>query len=345
MPALPSLLVLLLGVIAAAGFPAMPRAQEVTLDLHHFLSPKAPPQTLLMEPWAERIEAQSDGRIAIDIYPDMSLGGRPQQLYDDVVEGNIDIAWTLAGYTPARFPRAEVFELPFVHQSDAVATNLAIQDLFESHLAPDFAEVHPLLIHVHAGQAFYSSESPIRALEDLRGQRIRTPSRTIGWMLEAMGATGVGMPLPALPLAVDKNIVDGAMIPYEIFPALSFNKPIKAITVGHEDRRFGTAVFVFAMNKEVYDDLPPDLQKVIDDNSGRRIAEDIGRDWMRIEDRVAGMIKASGIEMIELSPAETDRVQQASQPVIDRWIDDMESRGIDGQALVQAAKDAINRYQ
>ncbi|NJO36640.1 MAG: TRAP transporter substrate-binding protein [Rhizobiales bacterium] len=337
----------LLGIcLAAALCQALPAdAQEVTLDVHHFLSPKAPPQTLLMEPWAKRVEEQSKGRIAIDIYPDMSLGGRPQELYESVVEGNVDIVWTLAGYTPARFPHAEVFELPFVHQSDAVATNLAIQDLFDDYLAADFSEVHPLLIHVHAGQAFYTANGTIRSLEDLKGQRLRTPSRPISWMLEAMGAESIGMPLPALPLALDKDIVDGAMIPYEIFPAMRFEKPITAITVGHDDTRFGTAVFVFAMNKQVYENLPPDLQKVIDDNSGSRIAEDIGRGWMQIEDKVAGLIRSKSVEMIELSPEETDRLQQASEPVIDRWIDDMESRGIDGRELVQVAREAISRHQ
>lgn len=237
---------------AAFSQPSPASAQEVTLDMHHFLSPKAPPQTLLMEPWAKRVEEQSNGRIAIDIYPDMSLGGRPQELYESVVEGDVDIIWTLAGYTPARFPNAEVFELPFVHQSDAVATNLAIQDLFDEYLTEDFSEVHPLLVHVHAGQAFYTANGAIRSLEDLKGQRLRTPSRPISWMLEAMGAESIGMPLPALPLALDKDIVDGAMIPYEIFPAMRFNKPITAITVGQNETRFGTAVFVFAMNKQVY---------------------------------------------------------------------------------------------
>jgi TRAP-type C4-dicarboxylate transport system substrate-binding protein len=338
-------LLLALGLAAALAGPLPAFAQEVTLDIHHFLSPKAPPQILLMEPWARRVEEQSGGRIAIDIYPDMSLGGRPQELYDSVIRGDVDIVWTLAGYTPARFPHAEVFELPFVHQSDAVATNLAIQDLFDDHLAADFSEVHPLLIHVHAGQAFYTANGAIRTLEDVRGRRIRTPSRPISWMLEAMGAESVGLPLPALPLALDKDIVDSAMIPYEIFPAMPFNKPIEAITVGHDDTRFGTAVFVFAMNKDVYENLPPDLRKVIDDNSGSRIAEDIGRQWMAIEGKVAGLIKSKGIEMIELSPEETERVQLASQPAIDRWIDDMASRGIDGRELVQAARDAISRHQ
>lgn len=332
--------------LAAALLPStMLLAQEVTLDVHHFLSPKAPAQAAFIEPWARRIEAQSDGRIAIDIYPDMLLGGRPQQLYDEVVEGTVDIIWTVAGYTPGRFPRVEVFELPFVHENNAVATNLAIQDLYDSYLAADFTDVHPLLVHVHAGQAFFSADGPIRSLDDLKGQRVRIPSRTGAWMLEALGAQGVGMPVPALPLALDKDIVDGALIPQEIFPPLRLQERVKTMTVGADDMRFGTAVFVFAMNKKTYDDLPVDLRRVIDDNSGTNLASEVGQIWMQSESKALGLIEASGVETIELSAWETDRMQRASESVIDRWIDDMVTRGIDGNALVQAAKDAVRRNQ
>ena len=48
-------------------------AQEVTLKLHHFLGPSAPAQRAFFEPWAKRVEAQSDGRIKTEIYPSMTL--------------------------------------------------------------------------------------------------------------------------------------------------------------------------------------------------------------------------------------------------------------------------------
>lgn len=164
-------------------------------------------------------------------------------------------------------------------------------------------------------------------------------------MLEALGAEGVGMPVPALPLALEKSIVDGALIPQEIFPPLRLQKHVKSMTIGADDMRFGTAVFIFAMNKEVYDDLPADLQQVIDGNSGANLAREIGQVWMKSESKSLGLINASGVENIELTAAETDRMRRASEPVIDRWINEMASRGINGKALVQAAKDAIGRYQ
>ncbi len=134
--------------VAAIALSTAAHAQEFTFSIQHFLSPKAPAQTVLIEPWAKAVEEASDGRIAFEIFPAMALGGAPPELYSQVRDGVVDIVWTLPGYTPGTFPRLEVFELPSVHLGDARATNLAIQDMMDD-LAADFEDVHPLLVHVH----------------------------------------------------------------------------------------------------------------------------------------------------------------------------------------------------
>ena len=93
------------------------RAQEFTFKLHHILGPKSPAQVNMIEPWVNRVQEGSNGRIKIEIYPSMQLGGRPPALYDQVRDGVADIVWTLPGYTAGRFPRMEVFELPFMVNS------------------------------------------------------------------------------------------------------------------------------------------------------------------------------------------------------------------------------------
>ena len=146
---------------AAATTVAMPaylrraRAQEpeVTLKLHHLLGPKAPAHTKMLEPWARSIEKDSGGRVKIEIYPSMTLGGSPPQLFRQAADGVVDIVWTVNGYTPGLFPRSEVFELPTIFTNDLVATNLAMRDMFDAYLAPEYEGVHVLFNHVHAGQA------------------------------------------------------------------------------------------------------------------------------------------------------------------------------------------------
>ena len=110
---------LLAGAGAALAAPAIvtsARAQTpaVTLKLHHFLPPVSNGHAKMLAPWAKKVEADSQGKIKIDIFPSMQLGGTPPQLYDQARDGVVDIVWTLPGSTPGRFPTTEVMELPFI---------------------------------------------------------------------------------------------------------------------------------------------------------------------------------------------------------------------------------------
>jgi TRAP-type C4-dicarboxylate transport system substrate-binding protein len=113
-------------------------AAEFDFKLHHFLSAKAPAHTKMLVPWAKNVEKNSGGRVHIEIYPSMTLGGRPPELVQQARDGVVDLVWTVNGYTPGLFPRTEVFELPFVYLNDPRATNLAMYDMFEQHLRQEF---------------------------------------------------------------------------------------------------------------------------------------------------------------------------------------------------------------
>src|SRR5690606_2985558 len=104
----------MLAGLAMLGLTAAAAAQEITLRLHQFLPPQSTVPAEILTPWAKRIEAQSGGRIRIEIYSSMALGGKPSDLYDPAREGVVDMVYTLVGYTPGRFPRVAVFAMPFM---------------------------------------------------------------------------------------------------------------------------------------------------------------------------------------------------------------------------------------
>jgi len=326
--------------IAVFSASAAASAQEVTLTLAHFLSPKAPPHVEFLEPWARKVMDESDGRIAIEIFPSMTLGGKPPELYRQLRDGAADIVWTVTGYTPGVFPRSEVFELPTVHQSSARATTLAIQDSFEL-IAEDFEDVKPLLVHVHAGQALHMVDGCIEDPSGLEGLKLRTPSRTGAWMIEAWGAEPVGMPVPALPQALSKGTIDGTLVPFEILPPLKVHELTNCSITGENDDRFGTAVFLFAMNKDSYESLPDDLKTVIDANSGVAIADQTGSLWDRIEGPGQELQRKTGSPVEALDGAATDAFATLGEQVVQRWIEEASNNGVDGEQLVKAARAAV----
>ncbi|MEM7240916.1 MAG: TRAP transporter substrate-binding protein [Pseudomonadota bacterium] len=314
-------------------------AQDVTLTIHHFVSPKAPPQSKFMEPWAEKVMAESDGRIKIEIFPSMSLGGKPPELYSQARDGAADIVWTVTGYTPGVFPRSEVFELPSVHEGSAEATSKAIYDNWDL-VKEDFADIHPLAVYVHAGQAFHVVGDCLTTPADYEGKKLRVPSRTGGWMIEALGAEGVGMPLPAFPQALSKKAVDGGMLPFEIVPPYKVHELTDCTIQGEDGRRFGTAVFLFGMNKDKYNSLPDDLKAIIDANSGASLAAEAGLLWDGLEAGGQGAIEGAS-KLMNLDAAGTQAMLDALSSVEARWIEEATANGLDGAGLVAAAKASV----
>jgi TRAP-type C4-dicarboxylate transport system substrate-binding protein len=337
-------------IAAAAGTLAMPavlrgaRAQaEVTLKLHHLLGPRAPAHTRMLEPWAQRIGEASGGRILIEIYPSMSLGGAPPQLFGQARDGVVDIIWTLQGYTAGVFPRTEVFELPTVYTNDIVATNLAMRELFDEYLAEEYADVHILYMHVHAGQGIQMASSPVRAPGDLAGKKLRVPGPTGIAVIEQLGATPVPMPVPDLPQALATGVVDGALIPWEIIPALQLQDSTQYQIEGENAWRLGTSTFMVAMNKARWEGLPDDLKAVFEAETGEEWLREVAGIWRASEEGGIKIATDAGNEHIVLSHEETEAFSAALAPVVDKWVAASAEKGFDGQALVDAAREAIAR--
>ena len=333
-----------LGLVLAAAGVTGASAQEYTFKLHHFLGAKSPANTKMLEPWARQVEENSGGRVKIEIFPSMTLGGRPPELIQQARDGVVDLIWAVNGYTPGLFPRTEVFELPFVYLNDIKATNLAMYDMFESDLKQDFKGLEVMFLHVHAGQAFHMRDKLVRTPADVEGTKLRIPTRTGAWVIEALGAAPTAMPVPELPQALSKGVVDGALIPWEIIPPLKIHEQTKYQIEGYDKSRFGTTTFQVSMNKERWDGLPDDIKKAFKDASGPDWWAQVGDIWRASDEFGIKMAVDSGNEHITLTEEETAAFDEKLQPVVQRWIDEVTASGIDGAGLVEHARAAIAEH-
>jgi len=330
--------------VALAGLSLGAAAQTINLKLHHFLGPKAPAHSQMLVPWAERVEKASGGKVKIEVFPSMALGGKPPQLINQARDGVVDLIWTVNGYTANLFPRSEVFELPFVHTNNPTATNLAMRAMYDKYLKVEYTGVHPLFLHVHAGQAIHMAEKEVRKPDDLKGLKMRIPTRTGAWIIEALGASPVGMPVPDLPQALSKKVVDGAFIPWEIIPPLKLQDVTKFQIEGPNRTRFGTTTFQVSMNQKRWDSLPADAKKAFESQSGEAWVREVGQIWTKSEDGGIGLAMKAGNKHIVLTDAELAAFREKLEPVVQRWINEVKGQGIDGAALVKAARENIAKY-
>ncbi len=317
-------------------------AQDVTLKLHQFLPAQANVPKLILDVWADKVEADSDGRIKVDRFPSMQLGGVPPELYDQAVDGVADIIWTVVGYTPGRFPSTEVFELPFMVE-DARAASYAYWKMFEEHMQDEFNDTKILGTWVHGPGMFHTAD-PVETPADLQGMKIRGGSRLVNQLLEATGATPVGMPVPAVSEALSKGVIDGTTIPWEVTTALKVPELVENHTEFQGPALYNLT-FVLAMNKGVFEGMPEDLQAIIDQNSGLDFSVFAGGTQSDADgpSREIAVELGNNIITVDAATAESEWLPMV-EPIYATWVADMKEKGIDGQALIDQARALMAEY-
>jgi TRAP-type transport system periplasmic protein len=333
---------------AAVAAPALARpasAQaQVTLKLHHFLPPMSNPHQKFLTPWARKVEADSQGRLKIDIFPSMQLGGTPPQLYDQAKDGVVDIVWTLPGNTPGRFPSTEAFELPFTASRRSLANSKACAEFAPANLAAETKDVKLLAFWAHDHGLIHANKQ-VKTQDDLKGLKLRFPTRLAGEALKALGATAIGMPIPQVPESLAQKVIDGCVVPWEVVPAIKVHELVKFHTEIPGSPTLYTTTFFLAMNKAKYEGLPADLRDAIDKNSGMPASEMAGNLWDTMGLPVAEMVKARGNTITVLAEDEKARWQKATDPVIDAWIKGTKEKGVDGGKLVEQVRALVAKYE
>lgn len=334
------------GAAAALGAPALSSLaqQAVTLKFHTFMSPTSNVWLAMHKPWMEKVEKESGGRIKFEGYPAMQLGGTPVQLYDQVKDGVVDVVWTLPGNTAGRFPRIEVFELPFI-MSNAEATSKAYWEYVQTVAPDEFKDTQVLALQVHGPGVIHTVDKPVKSIADMRGLKLRAPTRQVTKLMGVLGATPVGMPLPQIPDALSKGTINGCVIPWEVVPSVKVNE----LTKFHAEfdpagGSLYTTTFVMAMNKAKYNSLAPELKKVIDNNSGMATSAWLGK--VQQGNDVPGRKTASdrGNTIYTVSAAEAQDFRRKSRTVEVEWVEDMNKKGFDGKKLLDTARGLIEKH-
>ncbi|MDJ0824330.1 MAG: TRAP transporter substrate-binding protein [Rhodobacter sp.] len=317
-------------------------AADVTLRLHEFLPAQAGIPKHIMGVWAQNVSEATGGRVEIQSFPSMQLGGKPPELYDQVKDGVVDLTWTVIGYTPGRFPRAEVFELPFM-LTNAADTSRAFWDIAEKYMIGEaFDDVKVLAVWVH-GPGLIHSTDPVESPADLNGVKLRAPTRIINKLFSDLGATTVGMPVPAIPEALSKGVIDATVIPWEVTGALKTSEMVENHTE-FGDAALYTTTFVFAMNKAVWDGLAPDLQEAIMSVSGPDFSAFAGGTMEDLDGPGRTIAEDLGNNIIMLSDDQVAEWRAASQATTDAWVAEMNEKGLDGSGLLEEARMLIDKY-
>jgi TRAP-type transport system periplasmic protein len=336
----------LASTIASVAAPAVVRVAcadaPFTLKLHHAFSAVSSVHDKFLVPWARKVETDSGGRLHIDIFPSMQLGGAPAALFDQARDGVTDIAWTAPSLTPGRFPKIETFELPFLVSSRSLVSSKALTDFAAVNLKDEFREVYPLGFSC-SDRAVVHATGPIRTIEDIKNLKIHVQTRLVSEAMRELGAHPVLMPSTQLPDAIAEHVVDACVDPWHVVPPLRLNDLLRSHTE-FSDSSPGGRTYVLAMNRDVHDRLPRDLKTVIDNNSGQLAATMAGAMWDLQAASVANTAVERGDLIVTLLPDAVAHWRKATEPVVEAWLKEMKEQKIDGAKLLLGAHALLAKY-
>lgn len=319
---------LLLGVTSV-------QAQTVVLKFGHMLPPNSNFHKNVAEPWCAAIEKDSAGKMKCQLYPALQLGGTPPQMADQVKNGVADIVWTSPSYSTGRFPRTEALELPFTLPVGGLSGARAMWEYTQKHGMEDYKDFKLLAVFSGSNTVISTSSKLVLSAPDLKGLKIRSPSRFTSLLLSSLGGTPVNMPITAVTEGISKGVIDGAMAPWEVLPAVKIDEVTKYHMEGPANMAgFSQTPFTVMMNKARYESLSPELKAVIDKHSGLAMTELAGRAWDQSNEAARKKLIGMGNKVLLIKEADYNDMKKLSASVESEWIKQANARGLDGARMV-----------
>lgn len=329
-----SVVVLLIGCGRPATVPGDEAAARPIELSYSIFFPPTHIQCETADAWAREVEARTDGRVKINIYPGGSLTPAPQ-VYEGVVTGISDIGMSCFAYTRGRFPLLEGLDLPMGYPDGRTATRIATE-LTRKYAPAETADTHLLYVHAH-GPGILASKRPVRTLEDLSGMRVRGTGLSAK-IVESLGGTPVGMSQGETYEALQRGVVDATFCPVETLKGWKQGEVISSITdssvIGYT-----TAMFV-TMNKAKWNSLPADIQAIITDVSNEWVARH-GAAWDQADDEGMAYIQELGHEIISMSEEEQARWTEAVRPILDEYVVGATEKGLPAAEFLRDIQEMI----
>jgi TRAP-type C4-dicarboxylate transport system substrate-binding protein len=332
-------ILLVLVIVAFLPLNAFSKGKPVELRLAHMF-PVGATSHKHIEQWANKIATDSNGRLTIRIFPVGTLIAAPPEIYSGVAKGVADLGLTFR-YKPEGYGIGVTF--PFIMGApDTVTATRIYDDLwkkFPKQMGEEWKEVKILYLTASMPQ-YLIARKTLRRLEDIKGLQIRVPSREMGDLIKELGATPVYMSTPDFMIGIEKGTVDGAVLIFEAIPDNKLGGRIKYVVT--HSLGVPTPVGVF-MNKDSFNSLPADLQKVIE-NSCEWGKEDMLRYWSAGYENAKKYCQAEGIELISLSPEERTKFNTIIERTRDKVGADLDAKGYPGTEIVRFIRERAEHY-
>jgi len=319
---------------AAEKQQAAAEKKVVELKFHHH-DPPSSAAGKFFEKWCKEIEAASNGTLKITVFHGAALGSA-KDTYDMVVNGTVDMAWGVTAYFPGRFDMTDVFNLPLLGIETAEEGSQIFWDLYTKtdYLKKEYEPFKVLFLHCHADVPLALKNKTITKTSDLKGVKVRVAGSMPTEFFKALGASPIAMPATDVYTSMEKGVLDGIAADWHLLKSFKIIEQAKE----YLDMKLYTGPLFCVMNKKVYESLPPEAKKAIDEKAGQYAVAAAGKNWQDTRDETIGLIKANNGRVNEVPAAMKADMEKAAKTTWDIWIKAGKEKGLPAQEVFDFVK-------
>ena len=215
-----------------------------------------------------------------------------------------------------------------------------VNDFYKKFKPKELDEVKVMYLHAH-GPGILHTKTAVNKLEDLKGMKIRGTGTTAK-IATALGATPVAMPMGDTYDAISRGVVEGIVCPMEALQGWKLGEVMKFTT-----QDYGAAynmVFFVVMNKNKWNSLPPDVQKIIEQVNEEWIVK-TGTRWDEIDKAGREFAQKLGNKIIPLSKEEDARWAKAVSPMFDEYVKEKKAKGLPAEEALKFCQERLKQLQ
>lgn len=287
--------------------------------------------------WMNKIEADTDGQIAFEVYWGGTLISRTESC-TELVAGVADLAYIGPGYSAFGYDIDKGVLAMYYGVPGYDARRFLLKTIWDEfpEYSGEFADMKIMCTAVSSTYQLLSN-TPVRTLADFEGLRVKATGSFMD-MINALGGEGINMPMGDVYTAIQKNDIQAALVPYSTIQAFSFHEVANYMTI--LDLTSGCRP-ARAMNLDAYNSLPADFQQIFDDSIPFWEEED---DVWRANDDVTGKTlgEQEGMEFIQLSAEDLAAVYDMLEPIMLEVAAGLDDKGLPGTEIYERIRELID---
>ena len=318
--------------------PYQAQAKSVELSVAMHIPPKAAPYKNAFLPFTQEITKQTDGRVTFKFYLSQSLV-KVRDAYNGVKNGIADMTWVPLSLSPGKFPLSSVIELPYM-SPDTFTGSHVLNDLYKKfpEMRAELEDVHFLFFWATLPYEIHTNK-PVRNPQDVKGMKLATqPGARVA--LEALGAVPVTMPVPKIYQTVEKGVADGSALAWGAYKAWK----IYEVTKYHISPHLSGLAYATIINKNRWNSLSKEDQDIITRVTSKMMPDTLcGAVTAEMNEGIR-ISKERGHEVIDLSPQEFAKWQATGKPAWNKWVQQLEAKGLPGQKVLDETIKLVEKY-